>query len=354
MLLLLCPIMAANCGEQAVCADCYAEGFRVKVLADTDPAPAVLFSGFRNGACQHDVLCTGTPDAFLGDLDRGPLQWGCWAEDRELIVFAGGHSPTLGPVVPAGSEVSIVLGRMKPLRVTAWVLPSADGEESPTEEYMQWMGTQLENAARIFDELGTGILLEYALKRFPVDRLDELDGLADNASCDFQEQLVGSTASPQQDLTAVSDPGRLNLYYVGGIDGLYPGMTCIYNERLPYVLFVAPAYTHTPALTAHELGHALGLQSKAALPDGTISNDPGDVDDLELYRYFPGDNLMQSNVTDVRQVTIGQIYRMHFDQRSWLRRGDPVTDGYPRLCQDSPILGGPCPPLTLHPPRGWP
>ena len=53
-------------------------------------------------------------------------------------------------------------------------------------------------------------------------------------------------------------------------------------------------------------------------------------------------------------LTVGQIYRMHFDERSWLWHDRTKETDYPRTCQGNPVEGGPCPPLTLHPPRGWP
>jgi hypothetical protein len=78
------------------------------------------------------------------------------------------------------------------------------------------------------------------------------------------------------------------------------------------------------------------------------------VDELQLDPYLATDNLMRAASRSVSQITLGQIYRMHFDELSWLPKTRQPPDGYPRACQDNPVEGGPCPPLTLHPPRGWP
>jgi hypothetical protein len=350
---LVAATTASDCGEQAECGDCYPEGYRVEVIAsldENDAPPAVLYSGYRNGSCQDDMLCTGTPDAFLGDLDPGPLNWRCDAEKKELVVFAGGHTPTTR-IDPPASGVSVTLAAPTTLRVAAWVLPGVE----PSDDPIGWFGLQLEEARRIMDDLGTGITVDYRVKPFPPEQVGAFETMIDGASCPaHQKPLVRTTEDPVAGaLHPAFDPGSLNVYYVRGIDGGWRGLTCFYDDELPYVIFVSNL-SHTPAVTAHELGHALGIQAKAPLPSGEINWRPGDVDDLELVRYFPEVNLMRSGVTEVKQITVGEIYRMHFDRRSWLRRGNPVVDGYPRECQASPILGGPCPPLTLQPPRGWP
>jgi hypothetical protein len=61
-------------------------------------------------------------------------------------------------------------------------------------------------------------------------------------------------------------------------------------------------------------------------------------------------------------LTLGQIYRMHFDKLSWLNRAGSSTltalqalsTQHPLECQNDPATGEPCPPLTLHPTGGWP
>jgi hypothetical protein len=154
----------------------------------------------------------------------------------------------------------------------------------------------------------------------------------------------------------MQDPAKLNLYFVSELHYFYDGLTCIGDSdpnSSRYVIFVADVQ-HAPSTLAHEIGHALGLVGVASLPQGVSGQYAGDVNELELGPYLGTDNLMFIGVSDVGQITVGEIYRMHFDQRSWLWRGASAGAGYPRECQASPVEGGPCPPLTLHPTRGWP
>jgi len=357
---LVLATMGAGCpGQQpVVCADCFEDGFLVKLgvgPSGTTPSPAVLYSGFRNGRCQEDVLCTGTPDAYLGDVEPGIRDWtkSCGPESPELIVFAGGHAPTLGTVDPTLPDVSVTPGPARVLHVTAWYVPGVD------VAHVQF---QLDEAKRIYSELGTGIDVQYQTKPFPAAALVDIPSVADlsdlpnDASCIHQELLVGPASAAKNAADPLFDPTQVNIYYVWGLLAGYRARSCIQDPSLPYVAFVDIDRMSSVSVTAHELGHILGHQTQVALPSGSSGFLPGDVDEIELYRYLPSDNLMQSAATEAKQVTIGQIYRMHFDSRSWLRLGEPVPapGGYPRLCQSSPVLGGPCPPLTLQPPRGWP
>jgi hypothetical protein len=104
---------------------------------------------------------------------------------------------------------------------------------------------------------------------------------------------------------------------------------------------------------AHELGHALGLNRTATLEAMTLKT--GDIDELDMMRAFGEENLMFYAGQNPHSLTIGQIYRMHFDVRSWLNKDkSAVTNGYPRVCQDNPVAGGGCPPLALSLSEGWP
>jgi len=110
---------------------------------------------------------------------------------------------------------------------------------------------------------------------------------------------------------------------------------------------------NSPTVLAHELGHALGLLRSVPLQGGGTAAS-GHVNDLDLEPYLSTGNLMRSGGSWVGQITLGQIYRMHFDELSWLWLGKTPATDYPRECQNSPVQGGPCPPLTIHPSRGWP
>ncbi len=104
---------------------------------------------------------------------------------------------------------------------------------------------------------------------------------------------------------------------------------------------------HTPSTLAHEIGHALGLNTRPTMADKTPGQDEGDVNELALDPYLPVDNLMYSGVGNVGHITLGEVYRMHFDQRSWLWRGRARAAATRVECQVSPVAGGTLP--AAHP-----
>ena len=155
----------------------------------------------------------------------------------------------------------------------------------------------------------------------------------------------------------MQDAARLNLYFVHDIRWARNGLICYDgNDPItrPYFIFIDDTLKQSPSTIAHELGHAMGMLVQASLPNAKVGLAPGDINELELDPYLTSNNLMMSGVTDAEQITVGQIYRMHFDERSWLRRGVPAADGYPRTCQADPVSSRPCPPLTANPTMSGP
>ena len=102
---LLGGLVAAD-GDPAQCRDCYHEGYKIELSLIpllSAPAAAVLFSGYRNGRCEDDFICTATPDiAWLGDLGTSSYNWWNSCDEREMVVFAGGHAPT--PLQPSQAD----------------------------------------------------------------------------------------------------------------------------------------------------------------------------------------------------------------------------------------------------------
>lgn len=359
---LLGGLIAAD-GDPAQCRDCYHEGYEIELpppLLLSAPPAAVLFSGYRNGRCEDDFICTATPDiAWLGDLGTASsYNWWNSCDKREMVVLGGGHAPT--PLKPAQGDPTPLqpsLSVPAVLSLMVWVI----GEDPTLGSVGEYVTQTRLNDARfelgitqkIFDVLGAGITLDYGIKVLPWVIPDPVKGILDDADCDIAETLMNGVNDGS--MAGMQDPARLNVYFVREIQFLKDGLTCYGNkdpDATRYVIFVANQ-EHTPSTLAHEIGHALGLVMRATMVDDTPGRDEGDVNELALDPYLPVDNLMYSGVGNVGHITVGEVYRMHFDRRSWLWRGRAHGD-YPVECQASPIKGGACPPLTLHPTRGWP
>jgi hypothetical protein len=86
---------------------------------------------------------------------------------------------------------------------------------------------------------------------------------------------------------------------------------------------------------AHEMGHALGLVEPWEWS--------GHADDV---KGMSSDNLMWAGLDDAvahsrYRLSIGQVFRMHFDKRSWLNFGQTATD-----CGCDPYAVRPCPKMS--------
>jgi hypothetical protein len=356
-LVVLCGAVVSGCGGKSSCLDCLEEGYRVSFydLTEEPERPlAVLYSGLRDGSCQQDVVRTGTRDVFLGDLSpRGPENI---CDKDELVVFSRGHAPNLSWVNHSITELSVPLEPAVPVIVTLWIVEGV----ASTEEVQ----FDADDARDVYADFGTGIDLVFHITSFPHDRYREMDGdpaaegeIYKGAECKLAQRLSGMGPRAGQNYEPGFDPGRLNIYYVAGItpsSGTASGINCGYP---PYwrndVMFVDGLYEASPATLAHELGHAFG-ERRAVTLSSASQDQWGHADELVLDGYLTEYNLMKSYVTLVKQITLGQIYRMHYDELTWLWEGQARGGDYPRTCQGNPLVGGPCPPLILHPTGGWP
>ena len=121
------------------------------------------------------------------------------------------------------------------------------------------------------------------------------------------------------------------------------GMTCL-DELAPNVMFLSVSKA-LPTMMAHEIGHALSLKHSG-------------VENL-AFGNFEEKNIMHdsdnASLTSPRAVlTLGQMYRVYVDDRSWLNApvgGAPARRNAPtKHCQDGYSTTGPCPPTD----QAWP
>jgi hypothetical protein len=333
----LCAALA-GCDGKAKCDDCFEQGFRVVFQSETQatPPPALLFSGFRNGWCQRDFICTGSPDVFLGDV-KGGAGYAGQCEKREAIAFAGAHAPTPTVISTSAEGQNVSLKPPVQVPLTVWIVNGVTEAED--------VASDIKIAAGRYADLGTGIT-------FPDPRINSfprnVPNLSDNASCLLAPLLVNQPGF---------DADRVNVYYVEAFrpeEGGVGGLACAdLSGANPPLGLVDGQVATAPTVLAHELGHVLGLLRAIPLPSGGYSS-WGHTNEVYLDRYLASDNLMRSGGWAVEQITLGQIYRMHFDELSWLWYDQPRETDYPRTCQESPVQGGTCPALTRHPPRAWP
>ena len=155
-------------------------------------------------------------------------------------------------------------------------------------------------------------------------------------------QPLPSTISRCSDLAALPasvapDPTRLNIYHlsaVNGPDGRANGYFC------PPNVILTDDELELATTLGHELGHALGL----IIPMNGHTDPP-------VMQGFYRDNVMSTNAAvgqDARfRFSLGQLYRMHYDGRSWLQRDVSLGDG-PNKCSCDPYARNVCPALAAE------
>lgn len=314
--------------------------------------PSVALVGGSLGGCVRDSIFPFVQAGELGDWTTDT----CEQPLRPAAVFALDRAPKFDnpwqhpappPVYDELNAVIVTLppegtdpGPPAPAFVTvplhAWNINAVASEVAGRFEDER----QVANAR--FAEALTGIVFT------PAGSTD-LNWGADVLDCDDLRELLEIRPA---------HPDVLNVYFAktlngrrgwwcGGPDGSgtnYPGNLIL--------LALDHSFSNT---LAHEIGHALALMEPWDFS--------GHADGIKGMSY---DNLMASGMDDAgtatrRRFSIGQVFRMHFDKRSWLQRGNALAldcgcDPYPRrVCPrvaadvtpladtDARLPGGACP-----------
>lgn len=352
--MLTLPLLLGRCSDKPACGDCGQEGgWTVAVLnQDLTGGSVALFKGWRAGNCTPRFeVCLGKPDIPLGDVD-----WAKSCDAWDLVAFARGFAPTVVLSAATTNRVErvsqgIELRDLVSVPVTLWVLSTEADRAGAVAEAAQ----DADEANRVFSEFGAGIRLEYGDEASVDARWIELETP--------DADVIGSGCTHVQDIRAratVGSAGRalfdekaLNVYYLPGLTELADrGVNCqcapdspteCWHE--PKISFVGRSYDIYGVLP-HEIGHALGLTRPFA--------QAGHSNAIGGFGTWVG-NLMNSGVTEVTNITIGQSYRVHFDSDSWLNRFGPQQPPALALaCGEKVFEHSPCPPVNLRAPGVWP
>jgi len=332
------------------CDDCEdAAGYAVTLKAPAT-TPMALFSGWRDGACWQDFLCYGQTRAGLGDV-----RWNDSCSAQSLAVFAPGRAPRLVPGTLPFVAQELPAPVVVPLSV--WIVSTSDDFDRIRDDIA---APDAEHAKAIFHDLNTGVRLVFSVEsdfvRVDPGSLDDLvESSGSNFKCwaaaDFAGSLFAVNGAPAY------RSGRINVYYVDVLGGVAQGGLSCYN--VPGVVFLPYGEVWNPEYLAHEIGHSLGL-TKPCKFDGEPSHFDGFTD--------PTHNLMYAGSNEVRNISLGQIYRIHFDADGWIRQMAAGTDKpwsqycaptsaaasiLSGRCQDDAYTRYPCPPYTLPVPGGW-
>lgn len=204
------------------------------------------------------------------------------------------------------------------------------------------VGVAGDEAAR--QQAEADIALAHAYYRDKRTGLDiAVDGDVWSIESDMQEFTAVTTESCSSVTSAVWGTQalylslRLNVYFVSEEawhlgEGRY-GYTCK-DEGLPNVIFVRAA--RAPITLAHEIGHSMHLAHEL-LGDNLMAT----------YGYLPPTE--NSPPAPVRELTLGQAFRINFDEASWLNTDGPRTSLPTKAC-DAETAESKCPKRLLE----WP
>ena len=285
-------------------------------FARGDNPSIALLTGRSSGGCAHDNVV-----AFVGGGTIG--QWtqdaGCDREDA--AIFSVNSRPLLKR--PAGwtdmADLVDATGNGGPIGIPIQLVIGVAADEADAAA---------SNEAAYL--LTTGDT--YRTMRAGIE-------LPASAQTTIRQPLPG-TITRCSDLAALPasvlpDPKKLNIYHlsaVNGPDGPVLGYFCT-----PNVILIDHALALATTL-GHELGHALGLIE----PLNGHTDPP-------VMQGFIRDNVMSTNARDGQDArfrfSLGQLYRMHYEGRSWLQRDMNLGDG-PNKCSCDPYARNVCPALA--------
>ena len=205
------------------------------------------------------------------------------------------------------------------------------------------MEDDLAYAQAALDRSAAGLLLQFDYRPNSSTDADnrELEYWVPECSGEIRLKLQNYTEDEVKD----TDPPAIHVIYLEKIldasNHSVGGAFCYWDSaQLPVVLISESL--NLPGSLAHELGHVFGLNGSAMKESGGHTNN--------IHGFDPS-NMMgghSSGPSGNRELfTLGQVYRMHFDPRSWLWQQNSGPPEPFRCCQGSPYTHDPCPALWL-------
>ena len=279
---------------------------------------------------------------------------GCWA----LVAFARGLRPALLDSVPdtVRLEPTVVL------QTAIWLVTTDDKRDDLERRAVH----EVEGANQVFYDHAAGFELRIGVPEWEQEskaydpqsvwhfiRIDP-----DTSNKNSPSSVIGDGCNSAVALAGRADPrpympDRLNIYVIDRVAG-HAAETCS-RVGHPEIIYLSQSEMQGSfGRLAHEVGHALGLWT----PD-RYGDDPevrGHADRMgALFAEAVRGNLMNSGVNDVENITLGQIFRMHFDSTTWRQfLGRPEPSPGRRCAAEYPSWSEPCPPLALRPEVKWP
>ena len=278
---------------------------------------SVALVGGWIGSCVRDSIYPFIQAGELGDWTTGT----CEPPPRPAVVFAQDRTPLLKDPwdhpapPPAYDELNAVIVTIPPsdtdpnpppappafvtIPLLPWKINADAGDVAGRFEHER----QVANAR--FAESLTGIA--FAQAPGPITQLDW-----DVFDCDDLREMI-EVHHPMD--------GVLNVYFAKSLNGSRgwwcggpSGSGADYPGNL---ILIAMDHDFSNTL-AHEIGHALALMEPWDFS--------GHADGIEGMTH---DNLMASGMDDAGTIprwrfSIGQVFRMHFDRRSWLQASHPT------------------------------
>jgi hypothetical protein len=321
-------------------------------------ATAVLFNGTKDGACCRDLVCVGSPNVALGQVRWD--DYGC--SGRDMAVFAPGRGP-FRQAYPSSIPATVALPEPGVVVAKLWVV----AKQAEVQAILARGAEDFSVAAERLDALASGVRL----------KLVRTAGIATDGADGALADVIGDrcgvvTRSVERDKTAPTALGRyfatsdtLNVYYVDGVAPECPaanpdcygqegsgsseylhGVSCASEDPQrhgdPEILFVSGQLASRAETLLHEIGHSLGLIRPASGHTNLLADFPERAA-----------NLMYDGANVVENITVGQLWRLHYEPTSWLfpRAGLEMPFA---ACQADPRDDVPCPPLALRPSQPWP